>query len=621
MKFYFEQVILWSRDGKKRELTFLPNKVNVITGDSKTGKSAILQIIDYCFFASHSKISESIINENVSWYGINFRINDKHFTICRASLDRGKVRDSYYFSPFGEIPDFPKANNRESIIKELIETEFGIDRNVKVPFGAKYLRPGSKISLRYFLMLTTISENIITSPSDFFDKQNEDRYREALPRIFDLAVGIETVENILAKEKKAELEAEIKKMERMQNRSSSKKDDFQDQRTDIVKRAKEFGLIEPDSDATTAMQLLSNILADVTSDKLVDGNSTEYSKLKSQEYQLNRVVRNLKNLKNEYSMFKDALTDVEDSVKPIVYLQGKKSEIIRTSIYEDIVTALENDFMALKKDIKSKTPVDTNVLDLIHEHENKLTDVRKKLAALPQKITSFLSDKDKYLFMGEMKAKLELYGEQVQSSSVENTTELYDLQEKLDALPVSDSTENRAMFIKLLEEIIQEYVNIAGKVLQNYEKYHPVFDYTKKALLLRKPLTDYIENVGSSSNHMFMHLFLFCGLHEAIQIKKTPFIPPYLIIDQPSRPYWGDREAPKLKLDHGDEANIRNAFELLNTFVDRIEKLNGQCQLIVFEHVPPSTWARLNHVHLVEEFFSDNALIPESWLQTETGGN
>jgi hypothetical protein len=471
-------------------------------------------------------------------------------------------------------------------------------------------------------MLTTISENIITSPSDFFDKQNEDRYREVLPRIFDLAVGIETVENILAKEKKAELEAEIKKFERMQNKTSSKKDDFQDQRTDIVKRAKEFGLIDPDSDTAAALQVLRNILTDVASDKLVDGNSTEYSKLKSQEYQLNRVVRNLKNLKNEYSMFKNALSDVEDSVKPIVYLQGKKSELIKTSVYEDIVTTLQNDFMALKKDIKSKTPVDTNVLDLIHEYEEKISAVRKKLSALPQKITGFQNDKDKYLFMGEMKAKLELYGEQVQSNAVENTTDLYALQDKFDALRVIDSTESRAMFVKLLEEIIQDYINIAGKVLENYQKYHPAFDYTKKALSLRKPLTDYIENVGSSSNHMFMHLFLFCGLHEAIQIKNTPYIPSYLIIDQPSRPYWGDRDAPKQKLEHGDEANIRSAFELLNTFVDRIvETQKGHCQLIVFEHVPPSTWARLNNVHLVDEFIGGNALIPETWILSEADGN
>ena len=139
MKFYFEKLFLWSHKGEKREITFLPNKVNVITGDSNTGKSAILQIIDYCFFASHSEISESIINENVSWYGIKFSINDKHFTICRASLDRVIVSDSYYFSSFGEVPDFPQANNKESTIKSLIETEFGIDRNVQVPFGSKFL--------------------------------------------------------------------------------------------------------------------------------------------------------------------------------------------------------------------------------------------------------------------------------------------------------------------------------------------------------------------------------------------------------------------------------------------------------------------------------------------------
>jgi len=119
-----------------------------------------------------------------------------------------------------------------------------------------------------------------------------------------------------------------------------------------------------------------------------------------------------------------------------------------------------------------------------------------------------------------------------------------------------------------------------------------------------------------------MHLFLFCGLHEAIQIKEAPFVPSYLIIDQPSRPYWGDPNAPKLKLDHSDELNIRRAFELLNWTIDRIvNKQKGQCQLIVFEHVPPSTWAGLDDVHLVEEFIDGNALIPESWLLSEIERN
>jgi predicted ATP-binding protein involved in virulence len=48
MKFYFHKLVLWLSNNEKRELLFEPNKVNVITGGSNTGKSAILQIIDYC---------------------------------------------------------------------------------------------------------------------------------------------------------------------------------------------------------------------------------------------------------------------------------------------------------------------------------------------------------------------------------------------------------------------------------------------------------------------------------------------------------------------------------------------------------------------------------------------
>ena len=49
MKFYFERLVLWLSNGKRREIEFLPDKINVITGDSGTGKTSILHIIEYCF--------------------------------------------------------------------------------------------------------------------------------------------------------------------------------------------------------------------------------------------------------------------------------------------------------------------------------------------------------------------------------------------------------------------------------------------------------------------------------------------------------------------------------------------------------------------------------------------
>lgn len=209
-KFSIENIVLWLKNGKQRVLKFEPDKVNVITGESNTGKSAILEIVDYCLFASSPQISDSIINENVEWYGLKFLINDKIYTIARKSFTR-VVSNEYYFSSIGNIPkEFPVSNNTESALKPIIETEFSINSITKFTYGSNQLKLGSKISLRYFLMFNTISQDIITESRDiYFDKQDNSRYKEALPRIFDIATGIESVENIIFKERKEQLEKKI----------------------------------------------------------------------------------------------------------------------------------------------------------------------------------------------------------------------------------------------------------------------------------------------------------------------------------------------------------------------------------------------------------------------------
>ena len=81
---------------------------------------------------------------------------------------------------------------------------------------------------------------------------------------------------------------------------------------------------------------------------------------------------------------------------------------------------------------------------------------------------------------------------------------------------------------------------LASKALENYAKYKPVFEYKTKSLKLRKPKTSFIENVGSSSNHMFLHLFFSLAMQEIAFQNESPYVAPYLVIDQPSRPYYGE---------------------------------------------------------------------------------
>ncbi|AHE27397.1 AAA family ATPase, partial [Burkholderia pseudomallei] len=191
MNFGFDSITLWSRTGERRSLRFERNRLNVITGESHTGKSALLDIIDYCFLASSHKLPDSIINENVGWYGLTFYVNDKTYTIARRSPRDNEVSSDYYFSSTGVVPDMPESNTKEGDIRTILEAEFHITDKVTVAYGGRALKTGSKVSFRYFFLFNTISEDIITNSKVFFDKQSEERYQEALPRIFDMALGID----------------------------------------------------------------------------------------------------------------------------------------------------------------------------------------------------------------------------------------------------------------------------------------------------------------------------------------------------------------------------------------------------------------------------------------------
>lgn len=615
MNFNINKIVLWLKNGKIREIEFKPNKVNLITGGSHTGKSAILEIVDYCFFSSKSRISEDTINENILWYGINISVNDKNYTIARESLSEGKVSNNYYFSSFGEIPLIVISNNSENAIKSILETEFKIDRDAKFPtnFGSNYIKAGTKISLRYFLMFNTISGNIIENDEDiFFDKQNDTRYKEALPRIFDLAVGIETVENILKREKKAELENQLAKLKRKNNAISSKTSDFNQEHVEILQKAKEHNVIREDAKVDEVIVELNKAIQGFEN-KFITNSDKE--KLESLFYTLQRKIRNLKQFSSEYNKYKSSIKNLDDSLKPIEFLREKDSEIIKTSIFEQLVTSYTKDLTSIRKSYSNNTPIDRQVNDNVKDLEKELEIIKSKLDLFPKENKSFESEREKYFFLGQMQSKLEIFSSESSHIVISYDEQIGVLEAEIEQLIILNTEEKRELTIKLTEEIIIEYIKESDKALANYSTYQPVFDYKNKSLLLRKPKTSHIENVGSSSNHMFLHLFFSLAMHEVIFQNKSPFVAPFLIIDQPSRPYYGTNGKRKTDDPESDEYKIKKAFELLNRFIETRKSNNGNFQMIVLEHIPIDTVSNLKNIHIVEEFFDGNALIPKSYIE------
>ncbi|MBY3517075.1 DUF3732 domain-containing protein [Rhizobium laguerreae] len=608
MKFYIESLHLWLAKGQRRTLTFLPNKVNIITGDSHTGKTAILEIVDYCLFASEHGISESIINESVLWYGLRIQVNGKSYMLARRSPAGKTVSPDYYFSAVGEVPSEPAANIQEGSLKKLLSADFGIDQDVKIPFGGDVLRAGSRVSLRYFLLFNTISQDIITHSDQFFDKQDKARYREALPRIFDIAVGIDTVENILKREKQAELERRLNRLNKLSTKTLEKREEFHSQLIETVTQAKAYGLVPEELDAGESLDALQRMVTEQQgpSDSQV---TTRHDAISAELYGISRKIRGLKRFSAEYAGHKNILSETADSLKPVDYLLANYEETVRTSVFEEIVKNLSDGLSQIKKATAKMTPLDGNVAELVKSLEADRQKLQGELEALPSEADSFENNKEKYIFVGETKAKLELFVDSEKGETSDYSSEIATLEGQIADLTIPPASDRQEQFTRILDETIQEYITLTKVALGNYGDYRSAFSYSEKKPHLRKPKTSQVENVGSSSNHMFLHLFLFLGLHDVIMRNEGIHVAPFLIIDQLSRPYWGD-DGVRREINQSDTTKVKLALRLLDQFITSTMDMGKEFQIILFEHINPPYWEGLENVHLVEIFRDGNALIP-----------
>lgn len=623
MKFHISEIKLWFRNSSEpRSLYFLPNKVNVITGAKSTGKSSILSIIDYCLLASGSRIVEEIINENVSWYGLFFTINNKDFSIIRKHPTNDVGSDEIYFSSVGESPISPVVNIDIRSVKSILEKEFGITENIVIPYGGKKLVAGSKISFRYFLLFNTLSEDVIASTSTYFDFDLHDRekYVEALNRIFFLALGVDDANNVLLKEKINNLQNDLEKNERKLKVVGKEERLFNSKIVELFMKAQRFDLVEqklltPEDAYNRLKMLVNEHKVSEYSNSLV-----EVDELNKTKRSLFRKIRNLERFNNEYKMYRENLNKDYDSLRPIQYLKENFSELIPTLEVKIFINTLEDSLNKIKEELGKKRTIASNTNAELKKLQGEIRAIDSKLNKMPITTKDFNDGPEKFIFIGELKAQLEFYEDkwnimdELPPSSI-ILEQINDLESQL-----TNTSEKKRLVLQILDNLIQKYYDktISMGVYQNYKVY---FDDVRKILKLRKPDELNTSQIGSKSNYMFLHLCLFMGIHELLIVQKQKFVPQFLIMDQPSQPYYGDKarldEEGELNLDD-DRNTLKDAFSLINTFIKNIViEQNNEFQIILLEHAPEDYWEEpvLESFHLVEQFVNGNALIPTRAFQ------
>ena len=108
MSLQIVKLVLYSHDAEIREVSFQTGAFNVITGASKTGKSAIIDIIDYCTGRSECNVAEGVIRRYVDWYATLFQLGAGQMFIARRNPALGDKASPEIYMDRGSLIEIPQ---------------------------------------------------------------------------------------------------------------------------------------------------------------------------------------------------------------------------------------------------------------------------------------------------------------------------------------------------------------------------------------------------------------------------------------------------------------------------------------------------------------------------------
>lgn len=101
-----KSIHIYSNDGRRRDVVF-HNGLNVITGRSSTGKSALSDIIEYCMGRSTFNVPEGVIRDRVVWFAVIYRFDGEEVLVAKPAPAPGAQSLSMAMVRRGAVVEAP----------------------------------------------------------------------------------------------------------------------------------------------------------------------------------------------------------------------------------------------------------------------------------------------------------------------------------------------------------------------------------------------------------------------------------------------------------------------------------------------------------------------------------
>lgn len=636
-----KQIVIFNNTGNKRHIPF-NDGLNIITGDSKTGKSALIEIIDYCLFSSRSSVPVGKITDFAKLFVVVYKVNEFYIVIGRPAPNTGNMRSAYLkietdyktiedikYDYFNDISLKPIKNDVQTEFEEIIGLSLKNLESDYENFG--------KLSIRDTVSFLFQHQNLIANKHSLFYRFDEIAKRKRVIQALPVLLGIVDSEYYqlvkLIKETERKITAEEKVLARLQEKKSNQIDNIRDQiqiyytMLDLtleeglsLRELKKIGLNLPIPPKILTDQTKSfTKLAQLENERemfYVEKNEIEnaISSLLSNSEDSLDYAKHLKqtNAKQKYNTSIDELacplcnnsvSDISENIKNLNESKSKLiEELTKVNTFSKDSTQIIEKFRKDRKVITTKIKSISNNIEILTKENVDIEKIKgKRESIIHQKgvlettIKHLLESNDLSKFNSDLNALKEQLKEYNKRISKYKNIKQFKAETELFIKEQMDRIASKLDFEEELKPIDFQF-NI-----DDFSFYH-------------KHKSDKIRlyEMGSGANWLACHLSLFLSfLHLSCSYSKS-IIPSFLIIDQPSQVYF-PRTAKKSELDSEDEEkydeNIKqviNIFTVLNEEIQLIHKnTKVKPQIIVLEHAK-------------EDDFEEYVI--RDWVKREGGG-
>ena len=207
------ELVLYGYNGKVRHLPFALGKVNIITGRSKSGKSAIGDIIDYCMGGDSCNIADGIVRDNVAWYGLLLQFDNERIFVARKNPDKGQQTTSTSYIEIGEEIEVPEScdfisNTNSSGIEKTLTQRIGISENLNTPPEGQSRLPLAA-NIRHALYYCFQGQDEIAAKNFLFHRQSDDFVTQAIKDTIPYFLGAINEEALALENERAVLKRRL----------------------------------------------------------------------------------------------------------------------------------------------------------------------------------------------------------------------------------------------------------------------------------------------------------------------------------------------------------------------------------------------------------------------------